>query len=192
MTYMANELGDDWQEKPIEQKHISKVLYDFFSKNDAITKLFTDDEQKDYHDKLGNLFTSEFIVKKLIGKQAAEYLIKSKTTWDNYALSIVFLYIIKDMNLNSYQNIFPKLGEYVKLLKSIVLSLPDQRPTIEETSKMLLDLLGNIRRKQNTEMQKMVIENSQNTEMKRELYKNIMNTKVELLKREEKIYVTNK
>jgi len=191
MTYVANELGDGWQENPIEQKDITKVLYDFFSQNDAIKKLFTDDEQKEYHQKLTDLFTNEFVVKKLTWKQATDYLIKSKTTWDNYALSIVFLYIIKDMNLNSYQSIFPKFGEYIKLLKTIVLSLPEQRPNIEETKKSILDLLANIRRKENLEIQKTIIKTSNNMETAKELYKNIMNTKINQLKKEEKIYAEN-
>ena len=193
LTYMANKLGEDWQGKPVEQKHINKVLFDFFSENYAIRNLFTEEERANFQKRLTDEFTNKIVTQKFTWKQFADYLTKCHHSWDNYAVCITFLYIIKDMELESYQMMFPKLGEYMKLLKTIVLSLPEERQTIENTRETILKTLSNINRKENREIQKSIVENAKNPEKANEYYKNIMTTRMHHLKKEEKVYdVINK
>ena len=56
-------------------------------------------------------------------------------TWDNYALCISILFVLTGINPNE---------EYTKLLKEIVLSMPGERISIEETRNRLLEIAKTI------------------------------------------------
>jgi serine/threonine protein kinase len=66
------------------------------------------------------------------------HLIQYFNTWDNYALSVVYLIMLdewKSENLDRYNAFIKREREsnYVHMLQRIVYSMPDKRPGIEET-----------------------------------------------------------
>jgi hypothetical protein len=56
-------------------------------------------------------------------------------TWDNYALCVSLLFV-----LNNNESLKYNAPEYVKLIKEIVLSMPGERISIEETRTRLLEI----------------------------------------------------
>jgi hypothetical protein len=63
-------------------------------------------------------------------------LLQFYKTWDNYSLSMCYLYICKNFADH------PQLNEYITLLKTTILSMPNKRMTIEEFRIKLMDVLG--------------------------------------------------
>jgi len=56
------------------------------------------------------------------------YLIPFHTTWDHYALAVTYLFIVND------DSSWPKDDAYRSLLKKIVYSMPEKRPSLRDTS----------------------------------------------------------
>jgi hypothetical protein len=163
------------------------VISDFFAKNDAILSLLSKDEQMEFRTRISNDFTNRFINTKSTWKQMADYLVGFTGTWDNYALCVIFLYIIKDMQLESYVETFPKLNEYIQLLKSILLASPDQRLDLDKT-KEAMSKFNSMNRKEKRNVNRAVLEKSKTEDYNKQIYNRVMNTKIENLKNEKKIY----
>lgn len=187
LTYMANKLGEGWQDMTIDQKNLLLVISDFFAKNDAILTLLSKEEQMEFRTRISNDFTNRFINTKSTWKQMADYLVGFTGTWDNYALCVIFLYIIKDMQLESYIDKFPKLNEYIQLLKSILLASPDQRLDLDKT-KEAMSKFNSMNRKEKRNLNRAVLEKSKTEDYNKQIYNRVMNTKIENLKNEKKIY----
>lgn len=65
-------------------------------------------------------------------------LLQFYKTWDNYSLSMSYLRICK----NHMTDTNPKLQEYIALLKTMILSMPNKRMTPEAFRTQLLDILA--------------------------------------------------
>jgi hypothetical protein len=191
-TFVANKLGDNWQDKIVDEKTINQVISDFFLQNDAIQNVLSETEQKQFQTNLKNDFIYRFVKTKTTWKQMADYLIKFNGTWDNYSVCVIFLYIIKDMNLEKYINKFPKLNEYISLLKTIIMSLPENRMTIDQTKESMMKSIKIINRRENRDIKKYLMRYKQQSETKKqeeisEIYKKILKSKIDYLKKEKKL-----
>jgi hypothetical protein len=78
-------------------------------------------------------------------------LISSQKTWDNYALSIVYLKIIVSFGITHPGNSLPanflqneKMKEYGELLKRIICSKPNERKSAEETKEAIKEVLHKV------------------------------------------------
>jgi hypothetical protein len=192
LTFIANKLGNNWQDKIVDEKTINQVISDFFNQNDAVQNLLSETEQKQFQTNLKNDFIYRFVKTKTTWKQMADYLIKFNGTWDNYSVCVIFLYIIKDMNLEKYIDKFPKLREYISLLKTIITSLPEKRMTIDQTKESMIKNINIIKRKDNREIKKDLMKYQDQNEMKKqeeigEIHKKILKSKIDYLKKEKKL-----
>ena len=188
ITYMSNKLGEGWQDMTVDQKNLLFVVSDFFNKNDAILTLLSKEEQTEYRTRIANELTNKFINTKSTWKQMVDYLVGFSGTWDNYALCVVFLYIIKDMDLSVYKETFPKFDEYIKLLKSIMLSSFEQRSSVEQTKEAILKLGKVINKTEKQNINQALLDGSSDTEHHKQIYQKIMTSKIEHLKNERRIY----
>jgi hypothetical protein len=188
LTYMANKLGEGWQDITIDQKSLLLVISDFFNKNDAILTLFSKEEQTEYRTRIANELTNKFINTKSTWKQMADYLVGFSGTWDNYAVCVVFLYIIKDMDLSIYKEAFPKLDEYIKLMKSIIVASFEQRSSVEQTKEAILKFGRVINKMEKRNINRALFDGSREPDYHKQIYHKIMTTKIEHLKNERHIY----
>ena len=70
-----------------------------------------------------------------------ETLLTYQKTWDNYALSIIYLKLLKIHEEDIRKQIANKYDEYTNILKSIILSKPSERKLPEETRQNILQVL---------------------------------------------------
>ena len=83
---------------------------------------------------------------KYIGKSWRDMMTELATyanTWDNYGLTVTYLYIIQNLKLSEQ----PSINAYKTYLEEIVLSLPSDRPTCDKTMTAVLKLFSNVKRR---------------------------------------------
>ena len=85
-------------------------------------------------------------------------LLKFSNTWDNYSIAIIYFSIIKENKLDDLGSKLFK--DYIKLLKNIILSSPDKRPTCENTKSAILSLTQSVLKNDKTIMNDQIIKNS--------------------------------
>jgi hypothetical protein len=96
------------------------------------------------------------------------------------------------MNLEKYIDKFPKLNEYISLLKTIIISLPEKRMTIDQTKESMIKSINNIKRRENQEIKKDLMKYKHQCETEKqeeigEIYKKILKSKIDYLKKEKKL-----
>jgi serine/threonine protein kinase len=126
-----------------------KQMYNTFL-NNAHAKLLGKRELRTMEIEYTNYFSR--YIQKTWG-QLVHQLLKSYKSWDNYALSIIYLYIItrclKPIGISRETDESKRLAQREKLLRSymaflqeILMSTPDKRPTPEKTRAYLLQMFS--------------------------------------------------
>jgi len=132
LTFLCNELGEDWEKKIIENIHLEKVVNDFLNENTGVKDLLNN-EQKELLKR--NLYEEMGDYVNLEGKKVYELVLKKHKSWDNYSLVIIFLYILKLMSNEVIEN-----DEIIKKFKFILFEIiinNKTRYTAEETLEKL-------------------------------------------------------
>ena len=151
----------EWQDQMVEKLQIDEIISEYFTKNLAVIELLSESQRAEYRRKVDGYY-STFIGKKWI--DMVTEIQKSMLTWDNYGLTVVYLYIIKILNLLEETNLTLFLSKYKKYLEQILISLPNERPTCEESRLRLKDLFGNIKRTEINQINKDILKASKNKE----------------------------
>ena len=179
LMYMFNELGDKWREQLVKEETVKGVLDDFFGKTKIAKSL-----QKShitYKDKQTTYFM------KFVGKKwsAVFYeLIKYVKTWDNYALAITYLEFTIDFATNNNANAIMKT--YSELLTHIIISTPDERPSVEDVISKTIELFSTKIDKQTIDkIHEKTHEMSKDVEFKRRLLYNYHKSKIDELRKDE-------
>ena len=120
MTYIVNELKDskvesgmlgfvgfnntnapvDWKDILVTRETLSRIINDYTSKNVALLDLFTADQRKTYNITLLEYFIT-FEGKPW--KNVIDALLSNVSTWDCYAVSVCYLYLLRDLNLQKME-----------------------------------------------------------------------------------------
>ena len=116
------------------------------------TNLFTDEERKEYNEKLNNYINT------FIGKTWGEVWIiitNSNNKWDNYSISIMYLLELKisgliDVSKSSQTNHFLKM--YIDAIKKNILSGPQERQSPSVTLTQLKTIFGKIKKQEYNEL----------------------------------------
>lgn len=204
LSYMANELKNEivppgmfgfigfdkdkqinWKEGMVTKEHITKVINDFIKKNNAMIELFTESQRTEYNAKLHDYF-GPFVGKRWI--ELSEFLVKNVSSWDSYAISVVYLYLIKDFELNKLDIKVPNWKSYKTLLENMVLSSPDERKTSTDMIKSIKALFTTISSNENTKLMNVLDKILVDKEKKHLLNRNVLTTIQNNLHRESKIY----
>jgi len=124
---------------------INVIIEDYIKKNRIFEKkeeqqesLFNEEEKKKFKDDLEKEFE---IYNSKTSEKLLETLLTYQKTWDNYALSIVYLRLLKIHEEDIRKQIANKYDEYTKILKSVILSKPSERKLPEETRQNILQSL---------------------------------------------------
>jgi hypothetical protein len=155
-----------WTEIVVKKEHIDRVIGDFIKKNDVITYLMTDIQREKYRVDMTQYYS------KYIGKQWKEVVTELQTnskSWDNYGLSVSYLYIIKQLKLGEVT----LMQSYKSYLEEIVLSLPSERPTCEQTIAKLNELFGKVKKNEQKKQQKDLLTKSRNPAVQVEVKNNV-------------------
>jgi hypothetical protein len=185
ISYAANELKPDaevmnggyvgfggatapikWMDIEVKKEHIDRVIGDFIKQNDAFTDLMTDVHRDKYRASMTQYYS------KYIGKQWKEMVTELQTynkSWDNYGLSVCYLYIIKQLKLGE----FALMPAYKSYLEEIVMSLPAERPTCEQTILKLGELFGKVKKNEQKKQQKELLTKSRNSDVLAEVKNNV-------------------
>jgi hypothetical protein len=148
LTFMFNEINTDktpfsWKDSLITKEQIEKIVKDFYY-----------NENRDKHNNIKQLLTETPNYMKIqfeylenwIGKQwkyLFEELMKYKYTWDNYAVAVMYIGILKDLNLWD----LPIMQKYNIFLNTVLTSLPNNRVTIDKTKEIIISYFMNMNKK---------------------------------------------
>jgi len=133
LTYICNELGENWEKEIIQSVHIEKVMKEFVDTNYGVNDLLSE-EQKELLIRNMRKDASKYVNRD--GKQVYNELINERyQSWDNYSLAVIFLYILQLMTNEMIEN-----NEIVKkfrmVLINVIISI-ENRPIADETIKEL-------------------------------------------------------
>lgn len=204
MTYMANELEHEiippgmlgfvgfeekktknWMEGMVTKEKITKVINDFTKKNSAMIDLFNEKQRNEYSKKLHGYFDS------FVGKtwnELAEELISNVSSWDCYAVSVMYLYLLHDLDLRNVDTSLSKWTSYKKTLEEMILSRPDERMTCNDMTKTLNDLFNNVSNSEKTKLMKLLDNVLASKEKKENIRKNVLKSIQNNLQKESKVY----
>lgn len=138
---------ENWTTKVIDISILKSIMNDFFNKNDIINSIayYSPKKVEESKRKWEDYITKKFNNK--TGIQIVEELVKSWATWDKYALSVIFIFVLNDMELmkkndSCITNTF--MGKYQNLLFDDILELPDKRMPISNIIKEIKSMITNI------------------------------------------------
>jgi tRNA A-37 threonylcarbamoyl transferase component Bud32 len=110
-------------------------------------------------------------------------IIKYHKSWDNYGVAITFLMLLHDLKLQEHVERIPFMKEYTSIMKEIVLSPPDKRPTAGETIKRMAASLSKLSRVDQENMRKALTPDFRNPHNIKERRRKMANVKTESIKR---------
>jgi len=137
-------ISEKIQETDIE--NLKNICNIFISEND-VYKNILEEEKTIYKQKLHE-FISSYLKKSW--ETLFKDLQKSYASWDNYSLSVIYLFYIKDL-ISKVSNVI--LDDYNIILKKIILGVPNNtgeqyRPSITETIEYLKKIATSVNKKQ--------------------------------------------
>jgi hypothetical protein len=166
---MVNEVGKDWQTQLITTNNIKQILDEFFKINPINTKLLIEDERNKWKSKLENYF-NVFINKPW--NILYDELIKYCFTWDNYSITVMYLFMIHELELITYSsNTF--LNDYINLLKNNIMSIPNERTTPTIFKNKILKIFNSIQRIKVQDLKKILVDQYSTKEAIQKIEKNM-------------------
>jgi len=184
LSYMVNEIGKDWQTQLIKSNNIKQILDDFFKINPINTKLLIEDERNYWKSKLENYFNL-FINKPW--KILYDELIKYCFTWDNYSISVMYLFMIHELELLHYSS-STFLNDYINLIKNNIMSIPNDRTKSTVLKNKILKIFNSIQRIKIKDLKKILVDQYSTKEVMQKIEKNMALSIIDENKTENVIY----
>jgi len=151
--------GYQWRTRKVT--NLDSIINEYIEKNLMNLGMFTKEELEIYRANMLEYFSS---YNDKNWSDLFNDLISSQKTWDNYALSIVYLKIIVSFGITHPLPIYPmeksaedpgnsppanflqneKMKEYGELLKRIICSKPNERKSAEETKEAIKEVLHKV------------------------------------------------
>ena len=128
---------------------------------------------------------------KFIGKtwkELADTLEKNVSSWDCYAVSVMYSYIIRDLELNKVDVTVPSWTSYRKILEDTILASPDKRPSSNEMIVNIEKLFKNVSSNESKKLMKILDNILISKEKKTNIRTKMLTTIQNGLHRETKIY----
>ena len=156
LSYIANKIDISRISSQITQDEITNIIIEFINVNGAVSKILNNVEKAKLNQTLNDWF-KPFVTK--TWKELVDELLKYKNTWDNYSLTVIYLFLYLDLYFDTYETKFAPLFEYKSLLISILMAAPSERLNLRDTIDKLTNIFVNIKK---GELNKMKIELKQN------------------------------
>ena len=124
-----------YKQSIVTKQSLELLLHDF--KTPFFNRFLSEQEirafDRDYY-----IYFSKYVNNNNTWQELFDDLLPFYKTWDNYSLTMCYLYICK----NYMKDTDPKLQEYIALLKTNIMSTPNKRMTPEEFRSNLLTILA--------------------------------------------------
>ena len=183
ISYICNEMGEDWIDKDISTETIEKIVKDYINKNTTIKKYLNEEERQEFTENMIEYFQK----KENIGEKMVQGLLETSETWDNYALNVIYLEFFYHLQLEKCNHI-PFIKEYEQFLKREIMINPKERKTIKESMKIVNKLFGNIDKKEYNSFIESFTTSLKTKETIHQIRKNILNKQIEDTKTEKHFY----
>ena len=184
LSYMVRQVGKDWQTITITTNNIKNVLDDFFKNNPINTKLLIQDERNIWKTKLMNYF-NQFVNKPW--QTLYDELIKYCFTWDNYSITVMYLFLFYELELKNYLS-SDILNNYLELLKTNMMTTPNERTTATILKKKILKLFKSVHRNKIKNMKKILVEQYSTKNEIQKIEKNIALSIIDDKKNDQIVY----
>jgi serine/threonine protein kinase len=184
LSYMVNELGKEWQTITIKSDNIKNIINEFFENNPINTKLLIQDERNIWKTKLVNYF-NQFINKPW--KTLYDELIKYRFTWDNYSITVMYLFLFYELELKNYSST-EILNNYLELLKTNMMTTPSERTIPNVLKTKILKLFKSIHRNKIKNMKKLLVEQYSTKDGMQKIEKNMALSIIDENKNEKIVY----
>jgi len=185
LSYIVNELGDDWKTKTATTTEMSKLIDEYINKNKGLKILLIPDERLTLKTKLVSFFNK---YDNKPWQNVYDELLKYRNSWDNYALSVIFLLLFDDLNLSQYIGEYPFLDSYKNLLKSVILSSPSERALPKDIIIQINKIFGNIQRVVHKNFQRHLTQDFSVPDKIKELEKNVAKSMLLDQETEKRVY----
>lgn len=185
VSFIVNELGADWKTKTATIAEMTRLVDEYIKQNSGIKTLLFPDEIQALKTTLIDFFNK---YDNKPWQNVYDELLKLRNTWDNYALAVMYSTLFENLNLTQYVSNFPFLGEYKKLLKSIILSAPNERILPKDTIAQINKLFVNIQRGIYNKLEDTFAGKLRIPENIKELEKNVANATMADKETEKKVY----
>ena len=164
--------------KQVSQSTLLEILNQFFIENPAMNELLEKDERDDYKKRLTAYITP------FIGKPPADIyttLCATKTTWDTYALAVIYLELLKNLDIGG---LHPKMTQFRDFLKAIVLADPEKRMDAPTTKGVFEKTFTTIPRGENKRLVDDLRHDAMDTEKMEQQRTRFAASKLSMLKKE--------
>lgn len=125
-----------WRDDKPNVVDIKEVADEYIKQNKGILDILTEEQRTEYKvaiDKyLSNILDGGLFNIPNCGTVYDE-LTKNIKSWDNYSAAVMYLSMLKILNLYQYRSSIDYFDKYINELISIIMSVPDTRPTASIT-----------------------------------------------------------
>lgn len=173
-----------WRTEPATMDAAKTVIKDFTTTNLEMGKLLSADEIAEFTQNAETYYTPLFEGGMLNSPSLGDVydeLVKYSQSWDNYSTSIMFLSLLKQFGLREHAEEFPFMKQYISVLKTVILSMPDKRPTATDTCNELKKTASKITRNEKIELGKLLTIEFKPTGYKK-ISNEVVNSKIESAK----------
>lgn len=149
-----------WRKENATLEETNKVIGEFITTNPTMMELFTP-EVVDEYKKKAEAYYAPLVEGGMLNVPSwgnvYDELVKYHKSWDNYGLAVMILDMLLIMELREEaSNNFPFMKKYIELLTKIVLSMPDKRPSAEETATEIKTVMSKLPRKDKAKIRKVL------------------------------------
>jgi tRNA A-37 threonylcarbamoyl transferase component Bud32 len=166
---------EDWRNEKIVEDDVKDKIEDFKNKN-PIMELIDENEKEEFV-KNQLEYYKPLIEGGMLNMPSRgtvyDEVIKNNKSWDNYALSGMFLQLLNTLNLLKYKKELGYIEKYVKILEKIIMSVPNKRELPSETREELNKIFKNMERKEKKNMKVILEKDFKNGENYREREKKL-------------------
>jgi serine/threonine protein kinase len=186
ISYIVNELGTEWRTKTATVPEMTRLVDEYINKNNGIKTILIPDERTSLKTRLIGFFTR---YDNKPWQNIYDELLKYRNSWDNYSISVIYLFLFDNLNLSQYVGEFPFLEGYKQLLKTIIISSPDERISPKDTTVQINKLFGDIQRTIHKNLQKTLTATFKVSENIKAVEKKVAISKLAEQEMEQKIYI---
>jgi serine/threonine protein kinase len=148
-----------WRKENATLDETNKVIGEFITTNPTMLELFTPEVVDDYKKK-AEAYYAPLVEGGMLNVPSwgnvYDELVKYHKSWDNYGLAVMILDMLRIMELREPAAEFPFMKKYIELLTNIVLSMPNKRPSAEETAMEIKTNVANLPRKDKEKIRKVL------------------------------------
>jgi hypothetical protein len=149
-----------WRKENATLEETNKVIGEFIKTNPTMMELFTVEVVEEYKKK-AEAYYAPLVEGGMLNVPSwgnvYDELVKYHKSWDNYGVAVMILDMLRIMELHEEASKnFPFMQKYIELLTNIVLSMPDKRPTAEDTATEIKTIMANLPRKDKAKIRKVL------------------------------------